>query len=91
MNYKGLYPSVGLYLGIDSRFAGGKGFVCFFGGEALSGSDRFDDRCAGIGFHNDMDCRSVDFCADCLFVDKSDEGHFAELVEPLAGKRVGSA
>ncbi len=37
-----------------------------------------------------MDCRSVDFCADCLLVDKSDESHFAEWLNRWLGSGLGA-
>ena len=80
----------GFYFGVNSRAAGGESFVCLFGGETLPDSDGFDDSCAGAGFYYDLDCRTVDFCTGCFIADKGNESNFAELAEPLVGKRAWS-
>ena len=36
------------------------------------------------------DCRTIDLCIDCLAIDKSNAGYFAELAESLVRKWAGS-
>ena len=78
------------YSGIGRRFAGSKGFVCNVGGEALSGCDRLDDGCTGIGFYCHLDRCSADIHVSGVLADESDGSYFTGVAEPLAGEWIGS-
>ena len=69
---KGFIRQLASILGLVVGLAGSKGFVCNVGGEALSGCDRLDDGCAGIGFYCHLDRCSADIHVSGVLADESD-------------------
>ena len=71
--YKGLYPSAWpLFLGLIVGLLAAKALYASLAEKLCPAVTDSMTVAQVLAFHNDLDCRSVDFCADCLLVDKSD-------------------
>ncbi len=82
---KGFVKQLASIAGADCRSAGGKGFVCLVGSEAVPHVDGLYDSGASTGI-----CPHLAGCSFALLpggfsADPGNGGHFAGLAQPLVG------